>query len=293
MSKPTLIGLGEILWDIFPDCRKMGGAPANFAYHAQAIGGHGVVMSAVGADADGDEIIAALESLDLPCDYITQNPGHPTGTVSVKLDSKGRPTFTIHEDVAWDFITVTDEMMDEASTAAAICFGSLAQRSPVSRAAVRKILSAAEDEALLIFDVNIRQSFYNAEILRTSLELATILKINDEEIPVLSSELGLAADPDDFAEAAIADYDLSLVALTRGANGSILYTEGDRVEHPGEQVEVVDTVGAGDAFTAALALGLLNDEMLPEISDHANHVAAYVCTQSGATPPVPEDFAYN
>ena len=292
MNRPTLIGLGEVLWDILPNGRKMGGAPANFAYHAQALGGRGLVMSIVGEDPDGDEIIASLQKLNLSCDYIARDPDHPTGTVTVKLDRKGSPTFTIHEDVAWDYLTVTDDMVDEAASADAICFGSLAQRGPVSRAAVRKIVSMADDDALHIFDVNIRQSFYDAEILRTSLDLANVFKISEEELPVVAAELHLPTDPDDFAEAVIRDNGLRLVALTRGPGGSVLYAEGDRVEHPGEKVKVADAIGAGDAFTAALALGLLHDETLAEISDHANHVAAYVCRKSGATPKIPEDFAY-
>ena len=292
MSKPTLIGLGEVLWDILPKGRKLGGAPGNFAYHAQALGGRGLVMSTVGDDDDGDKILANLEKLGLSCDYITRDADHPTGTVSVKLNKKGSPTFTIHEDVAWDYLAITDDMLDEAASADAICFGSLAQRNPVSRAAVRKIVSMADEDALHIFDVNIRQSFYCAEVLRTSLDLANVFKISDEELPVVAGELHLPADADDFAEAAIRDYDLRLMALTRGANGSVLYMEGDRIEHPGERVKVADTVGAGDAFTAALALGLLHEEELVEISDHSNHVAAYVCGRSGATPKIPEDFAY-
>lgn len=292
MSKPTLIGLGEVLWDLLPKGRKLGGAPGNFAYHAQALGGHGVVMSIVGEDPDGDEILAALQELGLSCEHVTRDPEHPTGTVSVKLDRKGSPTFTIHEDVAWDYLTVTEDMLDEAASADAICFGSLAQRNPVSRAAVRKIVSMADEEALHIFDVNIRQSFYSADILRTSLDLANVFKISDEELPIVAAELGLPTDPDDFAEAVIHNNNLRLMALTRSANGSVLYMEGDRIEHPGEKVKVADAVGAGDAFTAALALGLLHDESLAEISDHANHVAAYVCRKSGATPKIPEDFAY-
>ena len=288
--KQTLIGLGEILWDLLPAGKQIGGAPTNFAYHAHALGAEGLVVSRVGADDLGDEILETLIRLGLDCGGVGRDEEHPTGTVSVELDADGKPTYIIHEDVAWDFVALTDEVRERAAAAAGVCFGSLGQRNPVSRAAIREIVQAVPAHGLCIFDINLRQDFYSKEIVADSLELANVLKINDEELPIVSAMFGIAGDE----HAQIADlagrFGLTAVALTRGDKGSLLWHADTWSEHSGYPADIKDTVGAGDAFGAALAMGLLAGHDLDRINDEANRLAAHVCSQHGATPPIPEDI---
>lgn len=292
MSEPSLpplaIGLGEILWDLLPSGKQLGGAPANFAFHAQALGATSAVVSAVGRDELGTEILDRLRGLGLDTRYVAVDPRHPTGTVSVSLDAAGVPSYVIHADVAWDFIPDSQGLRELAGRAQVICFGSLAQRSPVSRGTVHAFLGASRPEALRIFDINLRQHYYTAEAVRASLALATVLKINDEELPRVAELLGLPRDEGGTMRALFERFPLRVVALTRGGRGSSLYAPGDVSHHAGFPVAIVDTVGAGDAFTAALAMGLLRGRPLARINELANRLAAFVCSQPGATPVVPE-----
>ena len=289
--KFTLVGLGEILWDMLPDGKQLGGAPANFAYHAQALGGRGVVVSCVGDDPLGREILSRLDELGLDKKYIAVDRNHPTGTVTVELDAKGRPSYIIHEDVAWDFIPSSPAVLDMASKCDAVCFGSLGQRSAVSRAAIRQFLQANGHNCLRVFDVNIRQKYYSRDIIVDMLELSNVFKLNDEELPLVAEMLSITGDETAILAGLTERFDLALIALTKGAHGSRLYSRGSSSFHPGVPVgKIADTVGAGDSFTAAITLGWLQGRQLDAINDHANRVAGFVCSQDGATPPLPESL---
>lgn len=289
-AKPIVTGIGEVLWDELPAGKALGGAPANFAYHARALGAEAFIVSRVGQDAAGDEILSRLESIGLCTDYIARDPDHPTGAVSVSLDAGGKPTYAIRENAAWDHIGLSPRTLELAHRTEAVCFGTLAQRSEPSRSTIRAFLKATAAGALRIFDVNLRQDFYDREIIDFSLRLTTILKLNNEELPVLADLLAIKGDPLTVMEALARRYRLRAVALTKGARGSVLYA-GDRFfTHHGYAVSVMDTVGAGDAFAAALALGFLQGMDPDAINDRANRLAAFICSQPSATPPIPEDL---
>ena len=296
MAKRTVIGLGEVLWDLLPSGKALGGAPANVAYHANSLGAEGVVVSAVGDDDLGREILDRLRAMSLDTRHVQVIASQPTGTVSVTLDEKGSPTYVIHEDVAWDHIAVDDATLELARRADAVCFGSLAQRSPEARKSVRAVLGATRDDALRVFDINLRGDFYDAELIEQSLGLANVLKINDEELETVTGLLGLDRDAgdkggDDGRLAKLAEgYDLRLVALTRGERGSVMFADGAFSRRDGIAVKVEDTVGAGDAFTAAVAVGMLGGMDLERVNELANRAAAHVCSQKGAMPGLPEEL---
>jgi fructokinase len=289
-GRPIVVGLGEVLWDLLPGGKQFGGAPANFAYHAQALGARAYVVSCVGADALGEEILGRLDALALSRDCVAIDTGHPTGTVSVELDAGGRPTYIIHENVAWDFLRSGPAMLSLAGAADAVCFGSLAQRSAVSRAAIRDFLAATGKDCLRIFDINLRQHYFDAETVAASLSWATVLKLNDEELPVVAKLLSIGGTEEEILGTFCRRFDLRLIALTKGAQGSLLFTPGESSTQAGLAVEVADTVGAGDAFTAALGMGMLAGLGLEVINAHANRVARYVCSRRGATPPMPPEL---
>jgi fructokinase len=283
-NPPRVIGLGELLWDLLPAGAQMGGAPANFAYHAARLGAQAAVITRVGADARGDEIVARLQTLGLSARLVQRDPTSSTGTVTVALSGDGLPDYTIHENVAWDFLEATPDTLEAAAEADALCFGSLAQRNPVSRGAIEALVRATPLSAWRILDVNLRQQYFTEQILRSSMEWANLLKLNDVELPVLSRMFRLDGDERKQVEALATMFDLRLVALTRGAQGSLLYCDGQWAEHVPPPVPVVDTVGAGDAFTAALCMGLLAGNELQRINIEANRLAGWVCSQAGATP---------
>ncbi len=289
-GRPVVVGLGEVLWDLLPNGRQFGGAPANFAYHAKALGAEAYVVSCVGEDELGDEILKRLEAIGLSADHVAVDREHPTGTVSVRLDAQGKPTYVIHEDVAWDFIGLRPEMIGLAARADAVCFGSLAQRSAVSRTTIRDFVAATHEGCLRIFDINLRQHYFNIDTIAPGLSWATVLKLNDEELPVLGKLLSVDGSATEMLGTLCRRFALSLIALTKGGQGSLLFTPETHSIQPGLPVEVADTVGAGDAFTAALAMGLLAGLDLDVIGAHANRVASYVCTQHGATPPMPPEL---
>lgn len=288
--KFILVGLGEILWDVLPDGKQLGGAPANFAYHAQAIGGQGVVVSCVGDDELGKEILSSLDELQLQRQYVSVDNSHPTGTVTVKLDEDGKPDYIIHENVAWDFIPFNSSLSVLAAQTAAVCFGSLCQRSPVSRKTIRSFLAATGADCIRVLDINLRQSYFNREIINTMLELSNVLKLNDEELAVVANLLGITGSETDILSQLAERYALRLIALTRGASGSRLYAQGEDSNHQGFPAQIADTVGAGDSFTAAMTLELLNGKNLDTINKYANRVASFVCSQSGATPKLPDSL---
>ena len=275
-----------MLWDVFPGGSKLGGAPLNFSHHGAQLGAEAYPVSAVGADSDGEEIRQILASKNLPDLHVQTDAAHPTDRVNVTLKD-GKPTYEILRDVAWDNIRFTPALAELAARANAACFGSLAQRNSVSRHSIHAFLDAMRPESLRIFDINLRQDFFNREIVESSLRRANILKLSDEELPVLAPMFDLVGDVPTQLRRLLALFDLRLVAYTRGGSGSLLLTANETSEHPGLPTEVIDTVGAGDSFTAALCTGLLQDLPLAEINSHANQVAAFVCSQAGATPTLP------
>jgi fructokinase len=281
-----VVGIGEMLWDIFPEGKRLGGAPTNFCCHCRQLGAAAIPVSAVGRDAFGREIVGILSTMGLSADQVAVDPVHPTGTVLVTLD-KGKPAYEITRDVAWDHIPMTPALTGLAYSADAVCFGSLAQRGPVSCATIHDFLGAMKPEALKLFDINLRQNFYSAELLRRSLEHCTILKISDEELPVLADLFALPGNVEEQLRTLIEMFSLRLVAYTRGGQGSLLLGRDGYHEHPGFPVEAINTVGAGDSFTAALCMGLLDQRSLAEVNEQANRIAAFVCTQDGATPELP------
>jgi len=280
-----VVGLGEVLWDLFPEGKQLGGAPANFAYITNLLGDRGIIASRVGHDALGDEIQQRLGTLGLESSYLQLDSARPTGTVRVRVDQDGQPRFEITDMVAWDFLEWTPAWESLAQQADAICFGSLAQRSPASRETIHKFLGAARPGTARIFDVNLRQAFYSAKALSESLKFADIAKLNAEELPHVVELLGIPHHGEQpSAERLRFAYGLKLVCVTRGARGSFLVSEFERHEHPGFRVQVADTVGAGDAFTAALVHHFLRGAGLATMNEAANRIGAWVASCVGATP---------
>lgn len=289
MEKKIVTGIGELLWDLLPDGKQLGGAPCNFAYHASQAGCESYVVSAVGNDDSGSEIKNRMKSLGISDEFI-QTDSHPTGTVSVALDKKGHPDYTIHQNVAWDFIAWENGLADLAKQTDAVCFGSLAQRNSISRQTILKFLETTRPDCLKVFDINLRQSFYNSVTIVRSLEFANILKLNDDELPVVAGLLGLQGTDDELMSQLMQKFCLKLVALTKGDKGSILMTSKEKSFMEVPKVKIADTVGAGDSFTAILVAGLLRNEELKKIHKTATQIAAFVCTQKGATPKLPESL---
>ena len=289
-APPIIVGLGEILWDILPSGRQLGGAPANFAYCAHLFGNRAIVASRTGNDELGNEICDRLQQAGLGEGSLQTDTKHPTGTVMVELDPNGQPKYDITAEVAWDFMEWTDAWKSLAQSADAVCFGSLAQRSPTSRVTILKVLKATREDALRVFDVNLRQNFYSAEILEQSLRAANVLKVNAEELAVLKHLLGVGTDflnEASICKIFLGKFDLKLVCVTHGANGSLLCDSSGIYKHSGFQVEVKDAVGSGDAFTAGLVHGFLSGQTPDEMNDLANRMGAWVASNSGAMPAVP------
>ena len=289
-----IVAVGEVLWDVLPSGPQLGGAPANFAYHARALGADARLVTRVGRDPLGDRVLDRFRQLNLPVDAVQVDPGLATGTVEVALDAHGHPRYTIRTGVAWDAIEADAAALALARQADAVCFGSLAQRSEASRRSIRALVAASKPGAFRVFDVNLRAPFVDRDVVAESLGLANVLKLNDDELPELARMFGLSPEPADV-RATIAGlarcFGLSLIALTRGKAGSLLMADGVWSDHPGgAAVKVADTIGAGDSFTAALVVGLLMGRPLEEVNRHANDVAAYVCSQPGATPPLPDSL---
>jgi len=282
----TVVGLGELLWDLFPEGKQLGGAPANFAYMTSLLGDAGIVASRVGDDDLGREAKRRLESLGLRTSSLQLDAAHATGTVKVSVDPTGQPTFLIAESVAWDFFEWTDGWRSLAESADAVCFGSLAQRSPVSRDTIRAFLKAARPKTIRVYDVNLRRSFYSAQTLSESMQVADIVKLNHDEMPVVAKLLSLPFIYDETraAQWLREKFGPKLVCITRGARGSLLVGEEETSEHPGYRVHVADTVGAGDAFTAALVYHHLRGASVATLNEAANRMGSWVASQTGATP---------
>ncbi len=282
-----ILAVGEVLWDMLPAGKQLGGAPANFTYQCRSLGADARLVTRVGNDLLGREVLERFKLLGLPTETVQVDQDLPTGTVDVALASDGQPEYTIREHVAWDIIESDDASLSLAAAADSVCFGSLSQRSGPSRFAVRKLVSASKPDALRLFDVNLRSPFIDRNVVADSLELASALKLNDQELPQLALMFGLAQDERTALTEIAARFDLALVALTRGDQGSLLLSNGVWSEHPGLSVKVIDTIGAGDAFTAALVVGVIERRPLDEINARANEIAAFVCSQPGGTPTLP------
>jgi len=285
--QPTIVGLGEILWDLLPSGRQLGGAPANFAYCSHLLGSRAFIASRIGKDQLGSELRNTLVVRNLSDQYLQSDSTQPTGTVNVQLN-EGQPTFEITQPAAWDFLEFTEHWKALARSGDAVCFGSLAQRSQVSRETITQFLESTRPGALRVFDVNLRQSFYSAEIIESSLQRANVIKLNHEELPALAGALHLhSSDPVFFCRKVLARFQLLLVCITRGAHGSLLVDTNDAHDHPGFRVKVKDTVGAGDAFTAGLVHELLRGSSMAAMNDTANRMGAWVASQVGAMPAAP------
>ena len=289
--KDYVVGMGEALWDVLPEGKKIGGAPANFAYHVSQFGLPSCVVSAVGEDALGAEIIENFTSKGLT--HLIPAVPYPTGTVQVEIDPAGVPQYEIKENVAWDNIPYTARLEALAEKTKAVCFGSLAQRNVVSRYTINRFLDAmpAEDRSLVVFDVNLRQGFYNKDILCNSMKRCNILKINDEELVTVSRMFGYPGiDLQDKCWILLGKYNLRMLILTCGINGSYVFTPGNVSFQPTPKVEVADTVGAGDSFTAAFIASILRGKTVAEAHALAVRTSAYVCTKNGAMPLLPKDL---
>jgi fructokinase len=285
-----IIGIGEVLWDLLPSGSQLGGAPANFAYHAHALGADACVVTRVGKDDFGQEILRRFQQQEIADGTVQVDEKAPTGVVTVTLSDNGIPTYNIRENAAWDQISVTPAALTAIQQADAICFGSLAQRGMISRDSIQTLVASAPGNTLRIFDSNLRQKYYTHEILEQSLRLANVLKLNDAELPIIAGLMRLPGTTYDQIELLAKKFDLQLVALTRGPAGSLLFQAGKWSDCPSIPIKIVDTVGAGDAFTAALAMGLLSKMQLDEINYLADEVARYVCSCNGATPPLPKEL---
>lgn len=286
-----VVGIGEVLWDMLPEGKKLGGAPANFAYHVSQFGLPGCAVSAVGEDALGDEIIANL--LDKNLDFSIDKVSYPTGTVEVRLDAAGIPQYDITEHVAWDNIPFTPELEALARQTRAVCFGSLAQRGEVSRTTIRRFLDVMpkDGDTLVVFDINLRQHFYTADVLSESMSRCNILKINDEELEIVNRLYGnLADDVESQCRYLMERFGLRILILTCGVNGSHVFTPDAKYFRPTPIVEVADTVGAGDSFTAAFVATLLRGRSVAEAHAAAVDTSAYVCSRHGAMPILPSSL---
>ena len=282
-----------MLWDVFADNEHFGGAPANVAVHAAALGAKAWMVSAVGRDVRGEAALVQLMAAGVESSAVARLADHPTGVVHVSVDACGLPSYEIADDSAWDYVRWTALVERAAHGADAICFGTLAQRSPVSRATIRRAVAATREDAWRLFDVNLRQDYYDADVLVASLDLANAVKLNEEELPTVARVCGLDnAAPVDQLRALCERCGLRFAALTRGAFGSLLVTPDGVWDSPAPRTDIVDTVGAGDAFAATLLVGILAGRPLGEVNQRANAVAAFVCSQPGATPQIPEELRW-
>jgi fructokinase len=290
-----ILGIGELLWDVLPDGMRLGGAPANFAVMAARLGNHAAILSRIGDDKLGEKAVELLNRLPADACFLQMDLAHETGRVTVEFEG-GQPCYTIHQPAAWDFLEMTDEWMQLAEKADAICFGSLAQRSLHSRRTIQELVGLTPTACLRICDVNLRAPFISREVIRESLELANVLKMNDAEAPHLLALLSLSIQGESLpgsllrtSERLLAEFQsLQMVAVTRGGHGSLLATREEVHEHPGIHVSVADTIGAGDAFTAAMTHYLLRGASLARQNEAGNRWGAWVASRSGAMPVLPE-----
>lgn len=288
-ARPVIVGIGEVLWDVYPDAAHFGGAPANFACHAASLGAEAWMVSAVGTDEFGDQALDSLRQRGVECGCVSRDRMHATGRVMVTLDAASQASYEIAADTAWDHLPWSDELASLAGRCDVVCFGTLGQRSPTSRDTIRRFVETTPRAALRVFDVNLRQRFYDSATIEASLEIASALKLNGEELPLVAELCGIGARARlEMLRELVGRYELRLAALTCGSEGALLLAGGEESKCPAVPAAVVDTVGAGDAFTAALVFDFLRGLPLPEINRHANAVASFICSQPGATAPLPD-----
>jgi fructokinase len=297
LKEPHLIlGIGELLWDVLPEGPRLGGAPANFTVMAGRLGNHSAILSRIGRDDLGRRAVDRLDPLPADTSHLQVDSAHETGRVTVAFED-GQPHYIIHEPAAWDFLELTDEWVRLAERADAICFGSLAQRCRESRQTIQTLAAQTTSSCIRVFDVNLRAPFYSSEVIQESLELATVMKMNDAEVPLVLGLLGLPADEGPAedrlrkdAERLLGEFPtLQLIAVTRGGHGSLLVTREEWHEHPGIPIEVADTIGAGDAFTAAMTHYLLRGAELAVLNEAGNRWGGWVASQSGAMPALADE----
>lgn len=290
MKKFTIAGIGELLWDVLPEAEVIGGAPVNFAYHVTALGARGVPISTIGRDLRGEKALAELQERGVDISAISISDEFVTGYVTATVDEEGKASYLFPEEVAWDHLMVNEYAENLRYTLDAVCFGSLAQRSEHSRRVIHGFLDTLRQETVKVFDINLRQNFYSSKVIESSLKRTNILKLNEEELPILAGLLELKGPNDKWLPALLKRYDLEMAILSRGGSGSLLLTSESSSEHSGIVTHVADTIGAGDAFTAAVTIGYLQELELDDINEQANRIAAYVCSQQGGMPPMPELF---
>jgi fructokinase len=301
-SRYLVLGIGELLWDFLPEGARLGGAPANFAVMSARLRDHAVILSRIGNDELGRQAVERLSATPVDAGFLELDPAHPTGRVTVSF-SAGQPQYTIHEQAAWDFLELSDKWIRLAGRADAVCFGTLAQRSAASRRSIQTLIATTSSACLRVLDVNLRAPFFSAEVIQESLELATVVKMSEEEVLLVLNLLGLApgkpalrdgsrTENQPLLAAAWALLDefppLALVVITRGSRGSLLVKREEWNDHPGFQVPVADTVGAGDAFTAAIVHYLLQESGLATLNEAGNRWGSWMASQSGAMPELPE-----
>lgn len=291
MENRLILGLGELLWDCFPDGERPGGAPANFAYHAAQLGFEGGVLSRVGQDARGRKIRAILTESGVKTDWIQWDVEHPTGYVTVDTSIPSQPRFTIHENVAWDYMELSSAWQNAVESAAAVCFGTLAQRHPVSRNTIRSLLNGQKEKRLLVFDVNLRQHYFSRALIEEGLRLTRLVKLNQDEVRVLCQLLASPAGSEyEFCQHVLQRFGVDAVCVTRGEQGCLIVDRSGTADVSGIPVDVADTVGAGDAFTAAWVASRLLGWSLAKQADFANRVGALVASLPGAMPPVKHEY---
>ncbi|MBT63746.1 MAG: carbohydrate kinase [Puniceicoccaceae bacterium] len=289
----TVAGIGEVLWDVFPHRARIGGAPANFAWHCSQIGAKAYPVSCIGDDDFGRRMLDELQVAGVHTNYLSTTADYPTGQAKVTFDPVGKPSYEIVLNSAWDHLELTTELQQLASQLDAVCFGSLSQRSEQSRQTIQSFLRAMPPHSLKIFDVNLRQSFHSKELLEGSLQAANILKLSDEELPVLAKYFALKGSTSEQLQQLQAQFELRLLIYTRGEHGSLLVSADAVDDAPCQPTDMVDSVGAGDSFTAAICMSLLDGMPLDQVNIFANKVASFVCSQVGATPELPSQFKLN
>lgn len=284
----TVVAIGEILWDIFPSGPRFGGAPANFSCHAASLGASVSILSSVGNDRLGDAAIEKLRESSIDTRSVSQSDHFATGKVSVEVDAGGHASYRFHNEEAWDHIPWTDQLYELAASTDAVCFGTLAQRQQESRSTIRRFIQATPATTLRVLDLNLRAPFYDDEVIESSLSIANVLKLNDDELAYIAGKFVDAGDEINQARQLIKKFDLQWIVLTRGSRGGALIGDNEISQVPSESITVQDTVGAGDSFTAAVTIGLLKQMPLDTINHNACRIAEFVCSQAGATPKLPD-----
>lgn len=292
MEKLKIAGLGELLWDLLPDGEKIGGAPINFTYHATSLGTEALAISTIGDDTRGNRALRELEKHGVQTGGISKSATFPTGFVKAHIDAQGIASYSFPDDVAWDHLHINKYAIKSATELNALCFGTLAQRKKNARKTIHRFLKNSPESALKIYDLNLRQNFYSKEIIETSLQACNILKLNDDELLILSRIFNLSGNNHEQLAALLTFYHLDLVILTRGGKGSYLLGNGTSSDHPGIETRIFDTIGAGDSFTAAAVVGFLMKKNLDQINLTANTIASYICTQPGAMVKIPDRLKY-